>query len=552
MKRIMSKRIGQALLMAMLLLTTVAGMAYADTGHRVVFAVETSGEDGMSDAGTITISTKNPVEIKLPGSAAKTYRQKTPDVIARVLVDQLAEANGWDNETRAMVESGLIHVGNNGYDRDMPGSYEFRYTEQDSAKSMVVDVVIWEETVFAQDFTVMEDEVSSLRMEDYITLGDVVARYFDGDLQEGVPSEIVDVNDAKVLPEAGAYIVTYETARGSIASCRVTVLHADAYVDLPDDTVPLAGEEMPEGIMPLEMELEPEPEPESEPEPEQQPEPEPQLEPATEPEPQPAREPEEVATEPIYIEEPIQEQPGNDDTEETDEDTGAAIPEQYTVRFVDGNGETYLSLTILSDVPLERPASEPVMEGMIFRHWHDVRVDETVPFIFDDFVKEDLTLVAYFVQEDALESDEDPTEEMEEASVEDTAEETEEETAAIIGEGGDEDGQIEEPIELNEGDTLLEEETERPTEDEPEEVIPPSATIGYEYEGEFIMGTVLTLYADLHNVPEGMALGFQWQNDASGTFEDVPGATEATYSFVADATNSGCGWRLLLSVPGQE
>jgi hypothetical protein len=40
----------------------------------------------------------------------------------------------------------------------------------------------------------------------------------------------------------------------------------------------------------------------------------------------------------------------------------------------------------------------------------------------------------------------------------------------------------------------------------------------------------------------------RWQNDASGEFLDVPGATDTVFQFVADEGNTGCHWRILVAL----
>ncbi|MDR3051914.1 MAG: hypothetical protein LBU67_09380 [Oscillospiraceae bacterium] len=82
----------------------------------------------------------------------------------------------------------------------------------------------------------------------------------------------------------------------------------------------------------------------------------------------------------------------------------------------------------------------------------------------------------------------------------------------------------------------------------------PEADIAISYEGAFHLGTTVTLTATLSNMPEGRPYSVQWQNDATGEFLDVPGATEPVHQFVSDAANTGCTWRILvqlIDVPGE-
>lgn len=79
----------------------------------------------------------------------------------------------------------------------------------------------------------------------------------------------------------------------------------------------------------------------------------------------------------------------------------------------------------------------------------------------------------------------------------------------------------------------------------------PYVDVRYDYEGELAVGTKVTLMAFVHNVEDVSKLTFQWQNDASGVFEDVPGATSQVYSFIIDST-SARGWNWLVNVSVDE
>ncbi|MCL1963500.1 MAG: hypothetical protein FWF69_00360 [Firmicutes bacterium] len=70
---------------------------------------------------------------------------------------------------------------------------------------------------------------------------------------------------------------------------------------------------------------------------------------------------------------------------------------------------------------------------------------------------------------------------------------------------------------------------------------------------ELIVGeTVVTLTAAVEGVPEGCEYTLQWQNDLTGTFEDVPGETGERVTFVATEENIRCEWRALLVLPGED
>lgn len=62
------------------------------------------------------------------------------------------------------------------------------------------------------------------------------------------------------------------------------------------------------------------------------------------------------------------------------------------------------------------------------------------------------------------------------------------------------------------------------------------------------IGDTVTLKAILQNLPEDMLAHVQWQNDASGSFADVEGATGLSHTFTADAVNTGCQWRVAVTL----
>jgi len=64
--------------------------------------------------------------------------------------------------------------------------------------------------------------------------------------------------------------------------------------------------------------------------------------------------------------------------------------------------------------------------------------------------------------------------------------------------------------------------------------------------GALRMGTKVTITANVTGVPEGADYSLQWQNDLSGEFRDVLGATSASVSFPANESNVNCAWRVEL------
>ena len=65
---------------------------------------------------------------------------------------------------------------------------------------------------------------------------------------------------------------------------------------------------------------------------------------------------------------------------------------------------------------------------------------------------------------------------------------------------------------------------------------------------ELVEPCMVTLTAILHNFPENAELAFQWQNNANGEYVDVPGANGISYAFMASENNSGCSWRVNVTV----
>lgn len=61
-------------------------------------------------------------------------------------------------------------------------------------------------------------------------------------------------------------------------------------------------------------------------------------------------------------------------------------------------------------------------------------------------------------------------------------------------------------------------------------------------------GSLVTLTSELYGVPAGASVAYQWQSDASGAFEDVPGADGSTYSYVVDEEYPNSNWRVQITV----
>lgn len=101
-----------------------------------------------------------------------------------------------------------------------------------------------------------------------------------------------------------------------------------------------------------------------------------------------------------------------------------------------------------------------------------------------------------------------------------------------------------------EQDTLLTVDSdETPEELEGASSIRPQVIIDYYPELDLITsGTIITVVATVTNVPEDVPIQYQWQNDASGTYKDVPGATDRSYSYIVDTYGEGCNWRVTVTI----
>lgn len=151
----------------------------------------------------------------------------------------------------------------------------------------------------------------------------------------------------------------------------------------------------------------------------------------------------------------------------------------------------------------------------------------------------------------AVETEDVSTDETDDVSVDPTTE-TETETSE---EPTSEDTSTDEPTtedgSISEEDPVTTEEGDGPT-------LEPTVELVFDYVSEdenglLVEGSIITVTAVLSNFPEGEQLKYQWQNNADGEFADVPGATELSYSFVADEYNTGCSWRIKVTVvePGE-
>lgn len=75
--------------------------------------------------------------------------------------------------------------------------------------------------------------------------------------------------------------------------------------------------------------------------------------------------------------------------------------------------------------------------------------------------------------------------------------------------------------------------------------VPKRVTIATNRKSVMEEGATVTLTSKLEGF-EGCEVHYQWQRDRGNGFEDMPGATSATYSFAATAETLSWGWRLIV------
>ena len=81
----------------------------------------------------------------------------------------------------------------------------------------------------------------------------------------------------------------------------------------------------------------------------------------------------------------------------------------------------------------------------------------------------------------------------------------------------------------------------------PEYDAAPWVEVQYSADGEIVPGSLVTLTATVHNVDPGLQLHYQWENNASGSFQSVPTAVGRVHTFVADESNTACEWRVSIA-----
>ena len=87
--------------------------------------------------------------------------------------------------------------------------------------------------------------------------------------------------------------------------------------------------------------------------------------------------------------------------------------------------------------------------------------------------------------------------------------------------------------------------TEPQVEDILPELIPPTVEIWGDYKSVIMEGETITLYSKVEHT-EGWIIQYQWQSGTNDIFNDISGATNSTYSFIANTQTLALDYRLVV------
>lgn len=253
---------------------------------------------------------------------------------------------------------------------------------------------------------------------------------------------------------------------------------------------------------------------------------------------------------------PLAEPPSGDDARDD--------VRMHLVEFYDFNGEVLGWVTVEDGTLLFELDGYPQWDGYAFQFWYAL-VDEEdpeaeqlyEPYVFGQPVTADLRLAPYYTPGDEVPTDgatQGPAPDAFDNIISDillTDQERDAGEAATDGETATDGGVAVSPVESMMPESLVRNiDAVLGETDVPEGLF---ATVPQDrivlvtcmFEGDSIdLGTEVTLNADLVNFPDGQVT-YQWQNNASGTFEDVPDATGRSYTFASDGVNTRCSWQVL-------
>ncbi len=169
------------------------------------------------------------------------------------------------------------------------------------------------------------------------------------------------------------------------------------------------------------------------------------------------------------------------------------IPGMHQVQFYDANGELWMEMTVEEGAAIAKPDISGMTHAYAFSHWYQ-NSNPDLPYDFSQPVTSKLKLYAAMDQIPELLPEPDMDEE----------------------------------------------------EDEEEELMP-YVWINYQFNDN----DTVTLFANADNLPIAKRIEYQWQNDASGEFQDVPGAQGPTFTFRTSDKDMFCNWRMRLTVSVQ-
>lgn len=78
----------------------------------------------------------------------------------------------------------------------------------------------------------------------------------------------------------------------------------------------------------------------------------------------------------------------------------------------------------------------------------------------------------------------------------------------------------------------------------------PYVQIDYDFSESGEGETLVTMTANLCNVPDDLNVSYHWQNDESGDYADVEGANARIYTFSASEYKEGISWRCAVDIIG--
>lgn len=187
-----------------------------------------------------------------------------------------------------------------------------------------------------------------------------------------------------------------------------------------------------------------------------------------------------------------------------------ASAQTHTVHFLDMDGRLIFAMEVQHGSAVQDPVSTPTADGYSFDFWYDATTADATPYDFSAPLLDDVKLCAMMSPDAAVKL-------ASAASM----------PAAALPDNG---------LNIRIIDDSADEVSKDPTID-----------IVYTYENgadSANPGSKVTLTAVLANFPEGTQPTFQWQREEDGTFTDIAGATDQTYTFTADATTLDYNWRV--------